>query len=133
MRSVIATIKTAPLKKIRAGQKHWEMRKTSPSLTPPFRVLCCESGSHGIIKAAFICDKVVKKLPADAMTEIAESCVSLETATQYSNESPLHFWHISDMEDYGDNSPYRIYDFGVSRAPQSWQYIQDKQEGSGHG
>ncbi len=133
MITVLATIKPSPLRKIRIGQKLWEMRKTSPKYAVPFRVLCCESGSHGIIKAMFICDKVVKKLPADAIAEITESCVSLEAATQYACECPLHFWHISDMEDYGDNSPYRIYDFGVSRAPQSWQYIQDKQEGSGHG
>lgn len=53
MKTIIATIKPLYLGAIRTGRKTVEVRKTAPK--PPFRVLCCESGSGGDIKAEFIC------------------------------------------------------------------------------
>lgn len=58
MKTIIATIKPCYLNAIRTGKKTVEVRKTAPE--PPFRVLCCESGSGGKIKAEFICNETFR-------------------------------------------------------------------------
>lgn len=60
MKTIIATIKPCYLNAIRTGKKTVEVRKTAPE--PPFRVLCCESGSGGKIKAEFICNETFRFL-----------------------------------------------------------------------
>ena len=123
MKTILASIKPEPLSRICNGEKLWEMRKHSPKPAPPFRVLCCESGSHGMIRASFICDAVVKYFPHEAKKELQESCVLYESAVAYANGRKLHFWHISQFEVYDNHSAYHISVEGVTRPPQSWQYI----------
>ena len=95
MRTILASIKPQPLSKICNFEKLWEVRKHSPTAGPPFRVLCCESGSHGMIKASFVCDKVIKKYPKEALAELGESCVPYENAVAYADGGRLHFWQCS--------------------------------------
>lgn len=127
MRTILVSIKPRPLSKICNFEKLWEVRKHSPTAGPPFRVLCCESGSHGMIKASFVCDKVIKKYPKEALAELEESCVPYENAVAYADGGRLHFWHISQLMVYDDCSPYHITSEGINRPPQSWQYV-DTQE-----
>lgn len=123
MKTILASIKPGHLSKICNFEKLWEVRKHSPKAGLPFRVLCCESGSRGMIKACFVCDMVVEKLPQDALAELKEGCVPYESAVAYAGGKMLHFWHISQLKVYDDHSSYHITAEGVKRPPQSWQYV----------
>ena len=129
MITIIASIKPEHLSNIRSGRKKWEMRKNAPmTYGVPFRVLCCESGSGGKILAEFICDCVA--LGKDDLEQLVkESCVSMEQALRYAGGKKLCFWHISKMIDYCSARGCRvrnITEFGLSRPPQSWQYVKEE-------
>lgn len=129
MFTIIATIKKEHLNNIRSGRKKWEMRKNAPNtFGVDFKVLCCESGSGGKILEEFVCDAVV--IGRDNLAQLAkESCVTLEQAIRYAGGKKLCFWHISKMIDYTatkGNRTRNISEFGLTRAPQSWQYVKEK-------
>lgn len=125
MKTIIATIKPNYLHDIRTGKKIYEIRKTCPKELP-FKVLCCESGSHGQIKAEFEVHNPIKSAPCERTDLIQMSCVRMEEANDYSNGKELYFWDINNLVDYCSTKGYRvknINEFGLKRAPQSWQYI----------
>ena len=59
MQTIIMTIKPYHLRNIRMGIKKGELRKSFPKIELPFRVLLCESGSGGQIKAEFTCRDIL--------------------------------------------------------------------------
>lgn len=138
MTTVIATIKPHHLHNIRTGKKLWEVRKTAPNTPIPFKVLCCESGSGGQIKAEFVCDEIKFDKPSvfggyatlDGL-EVAlarESCLTQHEIDEYAGNKTVKFWHISNMIDYCKTKGYRVRnigEFGLKRAPQSWQYVHE--------
>lgn len=127
MRTIIATIKPIHLNNIRRGAKHFEIRKTVPSELP-FKVLCCESGSGGKIKAEFVCDFAKCEHTADVPDYVEDACISQIDALEYSKDCRVWFWHITEMIDYCSAKGYKVRnvsDFGLKRAPQSWQYVLD--------
>lgn len=130
MITIIATIKPEHLDNIRSGKKKWEMRKNAPmTYGLDFRVLCCESGSGGQIKAEFICNHVTmgREVPLEQL--VKESCVTMDQAKRYAGGKKLCFWHISKMIDYCSTKGHRvrnISEFGLTRAPQSWQYVKEE-------
>lgn len=133
MKTIIMTIKTPHLCNIRRGTKKYEVRKTSPSIKPPFRVLLCESCSGGKIKAEFVCDYVrcapitgkgLLSMPAGIMPD--ECCLRWQELVDYSNGKPLYLWHVSEVIDYCSTKGQKvrnISEFGLNRTPQSWQYL----------
>lgn len=128
MTTIIATIKPWHLRNIRLGKKTYEIRKTCPK-EAPFKVLCCESGSGGQIKAEFICTvSRMNYIPNDAMLEAA--CISRSELEEYENgKRGLQWWDISNMIDYCSTKGYHIRnisEFGLKRAPQSWQYVKEE-------
>ena len=133
MNTIIATIKPHHLRNIRVRLKLWEVRKTSPNIPTPFRVLCCESGSGGQIKAEFVCDEKIVRHPAlftFTDTRLArECCLTIKEINDYAGDKGIVFWHISNMIDYCNTKGYRvrnISEFGLKRAPQSWQYLHEE-------
>ena len=127
MRTIIATIKPCHLDNIRNGKKLWEIRKTIPNELP-FKVLCCESGSGGQIKAEFIVNYADEQNPADVPYMAEEACVSQSDAEKYANGKRVWFWGIRDMIDYCSTKGYKIRnisEFGLKRPPQSWQYVDE--------
>lgn len=125
MKTIIATIKTVHLGNIRRGVKLYELRKTCPKEFP-FRVFLCESGSGGKIKAEFICDYAEFEQPENVPDIVEKSCVTQNEASMYSKGKKVFFWHITEMVDYCNTKCQKvrnISEFGLKRAPQSWQYI----------
>ena len=126
MRTIIATIKPQHLAKIRGGKKLLEMRKSCPK-ERPFRVLCCQSGSGGQILAEFEVHTPIKAYPAEHPELVWQTCVSAREAEQYAAGKELWFWEIRHMIDYCTTKGYRVRnvsEFGLKRAPQSWQYVE---------
>lgn len=133
MKTIIMTIKPYWLHDIRVGKKTLEIRKTAPK--PPFRVLCCESGSGGKIKAEFTCDEVLPVVVFENGSIQHWNYAGLERAQIRYQEMAAYIgygktgyaWHITNMIDYCCTKGQRvrnINEFGLKRAPQSWQYLQ---------
>lgn len=128
MRTIIATIKPQHLINIRTGKKSYEMRKTCPKGVP-FRVLCCESGSGGQIKAEFVVTSPVKVRPIIWPELVQAACVPMEMAEIYANGKDIWFWNITKMVDYCTVKGCRkrnISELGLSRPPQSWCYVEEQ-------
>lgn len=136
MTTIIATIKPFYLNEIRRGRKTIEVRKTVPKCDYPVRVLLCESGSGGQIKAEFIMKRVLygriswfKFDEVDVNSVADEACLSRQQIIDYAGVSQfLYFWKISDMIDYCSTKGYHvrnISEFGLKRPPQSWQYVKE--------
>lgn len=130
MKTIIATIKPIHLRNIRTGNKIFEIRKTRPKEVP-FKVLCCESGSGGQIKAEFICYEAFLEHTEDVPTYVERARISQMEALHYSKGCRVWFWKIDKMIDYCSTKCNRIKnikEFGLNRAPQSWQYVEDLDE-----
>lgn len=139
MKTIIATIKPVHLNNIRRGVKTLEIRKTAPE--PPFRVLCCESGSGGQIKAEFICPYVFPvdvakdgNIPEHMHRLIQCMCLTPDAVVAYIGCGKRGYaWEIKNMIDYCSTKGQRvrnISEFGLKRAPQSWQYVKEVQNDS---
>lgn len=127
MKTIIATIKPYYLVNIRRGVKLYEIRKTCPTDTP-FRVLCCESGSGGKIKAEFEVMSPIKTNPEYYLEMVDSACISMNDAIRYANGKQIWFWDINNLIDYCSTKGQRvrnISEFGLKRAPQSWQYVKE--------
>lgn len=54
-----------------------------------------------------------------------DCCLTLEQARRYQGNRPtLKLWHISDLVIF--SRPKKLSEFGLTRAPQSWQYVEVK-------
>lgn len=55
-----------------------------------------------------------------------ESCLSERKLEDYIGEGKAYAWHISDLVIF--DKPKELSEFGVKRAPQSWQYIEIEED-----
>lgn len=127
MTTIIATIKPIHLANIRSGKKKYEMRRTCPKREHPFKVLCCESGSGGDIIAEFEVYSPMAIYPEDWPDMVKDACVTMKEALEYGKGEAVWFWDVSNMIDYCSTKGYHIRnisEFGLKRAPQSWQYVE---------
>lgn len=127
MITIIATIKPEHLSNIRSGMKKYEVRKTVPIKGFPFRVLCCESGSGGDIKAEFTVDTVLSGI-GFRNARCAGTCLDWGQLRDYIGDGVFYEWHITNMIDYCSAKDHRVRnvsEFGLKRAPQSWCYVKE--------
>ena len=135
MKTIIVTIKPCFLNDIRRGKKTIEIRKTAPE--PPFRVLCCESRSHGRITAEFVCNSVLPIVVFDNGSiqhwnnhKLERAQISYEEMARYIGYGKTGYaWQITDVIDYCSTTGHRvrnISEFGLKRPPQSWQYLREE-------
>lgn len=124
---VIMTIKKQFAESIFSGEKLWEIRKHAPGLKPPYKVYVAVSGTNGTIFGEFVVDKVQKLAPAKVQDSLLRECgVERDFLRSYAGSSTeLTFLHISQPKRYFlvDSGPTNICQFGLKRAPQSWQYV----------
>ena len=117
-------------KKILAGEKQLEIRKTRPAGKGPFRVLVYVTGT-GEIKGEFICNSFfkIRTIPEvksrAGLLEVdvpGASCLTGQQLKEYAGESgkPLWGWYVSQAKEYYTPHPLSLY--GLKRPPQSWQY-----------
>lgn len=61
----------------------------------------------------------------DTMNEkeiLKKTCLSLDDLSDYSNGKKVYAWHISNLVIFDE--PKELSEFGLKRAPQSWEYIE---------
>lgn len=109
------------------GKKQWELRKNAPCIPPEnhggVTLWLYESGKDGeraiIGKCQLWCFIPLRHMPNELM--IKEACVSVAHLQSY---LPCYAWGVQD--------PVRISTvplsaIGLTRPPQSWQYITEEQ------
>lgn len=131
-KAVLISIRPEWCQKIASGEKTIEVRKTIPHMVPPFKCYIYQclpkrgdwNVRDGHVIGEFVCDNVAKYW-ANSMGFSALSADSLVPARDlHAYAQPrdyLYGWHISDLNIYDE--PKALRDFGLKRAPQSWQYV----------
>lgn len=108
------------------GQKIWELRKNAPRIPRGEHVTLWlyESGQYGargiIGKCRLWCIIPLRHMPNELM--IKEACVSVAHLQSY---LPCHAWGVMDPVRLPAAVPLSA--IGMTRPPQSWQYISPEQ------
>lgn len=143
MKEILISIQPKWVAKILNGEKTIEIRKTRPNCELPAKVYIYAtkskrdtirmigsyrflSGVHfeiGKVLAEFTLNKVetIKEnqiYNAKAMLEHA--CLTIEELNNYAKDKKFYAWHIEDLKIYDE--PKELSEFGIKKAPQSWQY-----------
>ena len=140
MKNVLISIKPEWCKLIMSGQKTIEFRKTYPKWCPCKVVIYCSKGGKKIYKdgvllngkviGEFSCNGVFKDVQNAVNSDKTfynrtfferQGCVIPGALQAYSAGSSVYGWEISNLKMY--EKPKTLKDFGVDKAPQSWQYI----------
>lgn len=118
-------------KKMLAGEKPLEIRKTKPAGQGPFRVLVYVTGT-GAIQGEFNCNHFFKIRTIPEPQELegmgsginvqVGSCLTKQQLKEYAGDSgkPLWGWSESGAKEFYTPHPLSLY--GLKRQPQSWQY-----------
>lgn len=153
MKSVMLSIKPKYCRLIARGEKNIEVRKTKPKIETPFKcyIYCTKEfyrkgngyfqGKYcGKVIGEFVCDEIFdyEYFEANctagiyegyAITECTElnindcHCLTSKELLNYGKGKPIYGWHISDLVIYDE--PKKLSDFGLTRPPQSWCYVED--------
>ena len=77
----------------------------------------------GKVMGEFVCDTFVvdKTFGHDALFNAA-ACITDVEAAAYCLNAEMYGWHISELEIY--DTPKKLSEFGLTRAPQSWCYVE---------
>lgn len=119
-----------------SGQKTLEIRKTAPSCSYPYIIYMYETkrdGGAGAVVGFFKCnqnskEKAFKRNYTDTeiikiyREDIAErACLTTDELTEYANGKEIYALSVSIPIRFPRPRP--LSDFGLTRAPQSWQYL----------
>lgn len=136
-KAVLISIRPEWVKKILAGEKTLEVRKTRPKLEAPFKcyIYCTNSGvamgmwgKHGKVVGEFVCDKITwlnhvgfSGLPGirlvamrdwctiDGSFDFSESCLTTPQIEKYLGGKDGYAWHISNLKIY--DAPKELTEF----------------------
>ena len=89
--------------------------------------------ANGKVIGEFICDGIEKAVGITRQNYaiphsdiLKAACVPEEEALKYASGHTVWAWHIKDAQLY--DRPKNLSDFGLTRAPQSWQYLKITKE-----
>lgn len=137
METVILSLHERWWKKIAAGEKRLEIRKTRPQRQDcqPCRVLVYVTGGVGVCGEFTCCTfHKIKTLPEvqhrvgiDRQSVEEGSCLTRRQLNAYAGGSgrPLWGWEVERVTVYEKPVPLSLY--GLERPPQSWQYFTGKE------
>ena len=142
MKSILISIRPEWTAKILNGEKDIEIRKTAPKCDLPVDVyIYCTKGDYiGCISNKYV-GKVVAKFTLrcyarshETLVEIVKShrkmavegaLLSVEQIKEYAKGKDFYFWAIDDLQIFDQPKP--LSEFGLKRAPQSWQYVEEEE------
>lgn len=128
-------------KKIMAGRKTIEVRKTRPEMDTPFKCYIYKCGTGKII-GEFLCDQIINingagRIPSDVARP---TCLEPADLHQYLGAATGFGWHISNLKIY--DTPRELREFyavpnevevalkakpkPITRPPQSWRYVEEE-------
>ena len=121
MREIIMSLRQQWWEKSASGIKKLEVRKTMPKekdFQLPVKVYYYIPELKTVMGYAVV-DRI--DIAYADKQYCKESCLTFAEMTEYANGKKLYFWHQKFVKAYDE--PYKLSDFGIKRAPQSWQYI----------
>lgn len=79
---------------------------------------------NGKVIGEFVCDKITDMRDMGGEEFFSTSCMTYEDWRNYTDYTKhiIWGWHISDLKIY--DKPKELSEFGLSRAPQSWCYVE---------
>ena len=97
-KAVLISIRPEWAKKIMAGRKTIEVRRTRPKMDTPFKCYIYECGNGKVI-GEFLCDQIINingagRIPSDAARP---TCLEPAELHQYLGAATGFGWHISDL------------------------------------
>lgn len=126
MINILLSVRRPFSEKILSGEKKWELRKTKPIFRRcgPVTLWFYESGKDGERAIIGKCQlkyliRMISYIPDEL---IEEACITKERGRSY---LPCYAWHIYDPVRLPHAVP--LSDIGLTRPPQSWQYLTDEQ------
>lgn len=145
MKKVLISIHPRWCAEIFNGQKTIEVRKSFPrQLETPFEVLVyCTKGKenekmcfdryspyigNGKVIGEFVCDRVRLCIPFGLKGHLLsqevyrEMCLTKEQLDKYGGLKTLYGWHITEPKLF--DKPRELGEFGITRAPMSWCYVE---------
>ena len=130
MKSVMKSVSPRICEKVAKGDCTILVSKTAPKCEVPFK--CYIYKTKGKVIGEFICDKIDEIVPDynpvttkfyyGYVADTEATCLSEEELQKYGKNKSLYFWHISDLKIY--NKPKELSEFGFTRPPQGWCYIE---------
>ena len=116
-------------KKMLAGEKILEIRKTAPvQKDREYRVLVYVTGGGGVC-GEFTCTDFmkIKMLPALLETHKKQSCLTENQIREYAGEAKKNLWGwaVTDVKEYYNPHPLGLY--GLKKPPQSWCYYKGQE------
>lgn len=138
--AVMISIRPKWCELIANGEKITEIRKNRPKLEAPFKcyIYCTKDGRmdkrKGKIIGEFTCNHIEYVRNFGDMVDwldVEWSCLSAQEIIDYAKDKKGNFvytfaWHISELQIYDEPKELNI--FGLKRPPQSWCYVEDKNE-----
>lgn len=146
MKSVLISIRPQWCEKIASGEKIIEVRKTRPKLETPFKCyIYCTKGEgdclwrwstitydtqfpnerpnrlDGKVIGEFVCN-YINKIYVPFGDKTGGTCLNAKEIYDYVNRDFCYGWHISELKIY--DTPKPLSEFGLTRAPQSWCYVE---------
>jgi len=153
MKSVILSVQPKWCELIASGEKTIEVRKTAPKLETPFKVYVYQTKikfkvknwqenfqsivftpnggveeGNGKVIGSFVCDRVRLCIPFGLKGHLLsqevyrEMCLTKEQLDKYGGLKTLYGWHITEPTLF--DKPRELGEFGVTRAPMSWCYVE---------
>lgn len=149
-KAVLISVQPKWTELILEGSKTIEVRKTRPSIDTPFKVYIYhtlpKSGDWndraGRVVAEFTCDYIERYVrvgtsgsprtyyrkvePGTFLVKDIDykaTCLTPNEFADYGNGKILYGWHISGLKTY--DKPKRLSEFSLTRAPQSWGYLEE--------
>ena len=118
-KAVLISIRPEWVDKILSEKKTLEVRKTRPTLEPPFKcyIYCTLDGlkhpfgiAYGRVVGEFVCDNVIVDTKGENCDILcAQGCMSLGQVNSYGGNRKLYGWHISDLKIY--DTPKELNEF----------------------
>ena len=130
MINILLSVRRPFSEKILSGEKKWELRKNAPRLNKGGSVTLWlyESGQYGtrgiIGKCRLVVTAGLRPYPPKGILEwtMKQACVTEEHLRNY---LPCCVWKVTAPVKLPAAVP--LSDIGMTRPPQSWQYITDEQ------
>ena len=143
MREICISIKPEWVEKILNGEKTIEFRKTKPELNIEYRVfiyctkgktneyltkthdndfIYSNDGKNGYWGSNILNGKIVGVFTLKMIDRLTPPYSDdLKYVKNYLGEKGGYAWHIDDLKIF--NNPLELSSLGLTRAPQSWQYL----------
>jgi len=153
MKQILISIKPKWVAKILNGEKTLEIRKTAPKEWADYlngktdkpesmivNIYCTKGDYIGHIAKRYV-GKVVGKVVLYAISRYYKgfnvingrhytvrgipeaSCLTIPEIIAYASDLSFYAWHISELEIFDE--PKKLSEFKLTRAPQSWCYVEE--------